>query len=228
MKQFIKKVGKGHAENKERERFSDFVSYVTLLRALRARASDRPACVGRARVRVRVRVCARASARGSTYGRRGQTDRDKEHFRTRAGRDQGPRICCCWQGEAQENPRERVTPECPRFLLSVPSLLSLAHSVPLALTRVPQSSPSLPGPLAPSLSPSRSRRATPHPMGYTISLFFSTSSVLPSCKWRAPSLVVSCPTVSCDERRVFLSIGTIEYVSKIIRDRLGERKCGIE
>lgn len=150
-------------------------------------------------------MCVRAFARAGV--RTGEGDRPteikstsgRERARARAGRDQGPRAVSVAAGkERRRRTRGRVTPECPRFLLSVPSLLSLARSVPLVLTRVPQSSPSLR--LAPhslSLSPSRSRRATPHPWGIRYLSFFSTSSVLPSYKWRAPSLVVSCPTVSC-------------------------------
>jgi hypothetical protein len=123
-------------------------------------------------------VSAFARARGSTYRRRGQTDRDKEHFRTRArahaGRDQGPRAVSVAAGkERRRRTRGRVTPECPRFLLSVASLLSLARSVPLALTRVPQSSPShrLAPSLAVSFTFSLSAGYSPS-LGYTLSLFF--------------------------------------------------------
>lgn len=173
-----------------RERFGDFVSYVTLLRALRARASDGPACVMRARVRTHVYARARAST--------GEGDRPTE-IKSTSGRARGEtkvRVSVAAGKERRRRTRGRVTPECPRFLLSVPSLLSLAHSVPLALTRVPQSSPSLPGPSLCLFHLLVLGGLLPIPGVHYLS-FLSTSSVLPSYKWRAPSLVVSCPTVSC-------------------------------
>lgn len=122
-------------------------------------------------------------------------NKDKEHFRAvaRARGESKVRVSVAAGKEKRRRTRGRVTPECPRFLLSVPSLLSLVLSVPLVLTRVPQSS-SLAGP---SISFSFLLLPDSPTPGYIISLFFSTSSVFPSYKWRAPSLVVSCPTVSC-------------------------------
>lgn len=209
MKQFIKKVGKEHARTRSEN--GSAILWLTLRYYVRyGRAGDRPACVF---------VCARA--RGSTYGRRGQTDRDKEHFRTRAGRDQGSRICCCWQGEAQENPRESHT-----WVPTLPLIRSLPFvSRSLGPAR-PHASPtelSLSAwPLTLSLSPSRSRRATPHPWG-TLSLFF--------LYFLCPPLVQMARTISrhvvphgiLRERRMFLSIGTIENFLKIVRDCRGKR-----
>lgn len=156
-------------------------------------------------------VCARARA----GVRMGEGDRPTE-IKSTSGRARGEtkvRVSVAAGKERRRRTRGRVTPECPRFLLSVPSLLSLARSVPLALTRVPQSSPSLPGPFALSLSPPRSRRATPHPWG-TLSLFF--------LYFLCPPLVQMARTISrhvvphgiLRERRVFLSIGTIENLSQ--------------
>jgi len=161
------------------------VSYVTLLRALRAHAGDRPACVVRARVRARTGV------------RTGEGDRPTE-IKSTSGETRGEtkvRVSVAAGKERRRRTRGRVTPECPRFLLSVPSLLSLARSVPLALTRVPQSSPSLPGPSLCLFHLLALGGRLPIPEVNCLS-FFSTSSVLPSYKWRAPSLVVSCPTIS--------------------------------
>jgi hypothetical protein len=164
----------------------------------------------------------RERARVRSYKRRGQTDRDKEHFRTRGERPRSAYLLPLAK-ERRRSTRGRVTPECPRFLLSIPSLLSLARLVPLALTRVPQSSPS---PLGRSLS--RSSRLFPPclalggllpiPGVHTISLFFSTSSVLPSYKWRAPSLV-SCraPRYPARATNIFLSIGTKKKFSNIVQ-----------
>lgn len=106
-------------------------------------------------------MCARVYAR--TGVRRGQTDRDKEHFRTRAGRDQGPRICCCWQGEAQENPRESHT-----WVPTLPLIRSLPF-VSRSLSR--------------SRSPSReSHRALPlstWPLAISFSFLLYISLILP-------------------------------------------------
>lgn len=158
------------------------MSYDTLLHALGARAGDRPACV------VRARVCARARARVRTV----EGDRPTE-IKSTSGRARGEtkvRVSVAAGKERRRRTRGRVTPECPRFLLSVPSLLSLARSVPLALTRVPQSSPSLPGPSLCLFHLLALGGLLPIPGVHYLS-FFSTSSVLPLYKWRAPSLIVS-------------------------------------
>jgi len=161
-------------------------------------------CAHTARARARARGCTgegdRPTKIKSTSARtcpRGEGRRERERERERGGvgeggkergrgrgrgreRERGPRICCCWQGEARRRTRGRVTPECPRFLLSVPSLLSPARSVPLALTRVPQSSLSLSlsfspagrAPFSPYLPPCRALSPdSPHPRD-TLSLFF--------------------------------------------------------
>lgn len=176
----LKRLVKGTREQGVRtvQRFCDLRYYVRYERG-------RQTCVRSAY------SCAYARAHGSTYGRRGQTDRDKEHFRTRAGRDQGPRICCCWQGEAQENPRESHT--------WVPTL-PLIRSLPFVSRSLGPARPhhrALPLCLAPhSVFHLALDGLLPIPGVHYLS-FFSTSSVLPSYKWRAPSLVMSCPTVSC-------------------------------
>lgn len=124
-------------------------------------------------------------------GRRGQTDRDKEHFRTRTGRDQGPRICCCWQGEAQENPRESHTwvPTLP-LIRSLPFVFLFRSFSPFCpdparprkrvCARVPHSCPSLRAlwPLSFYLLSARSPDFTHHPWGIHYLSFFSTSSLV--------------------------------------------------
>lgn len=72
---------------------------------------------------------------------RGQTDRDKEHFRRCTGRPRSAYLLLL--ARRGRRTRGRVTPECPRFLLSVPSpsfSSCLSRCLPLYL------------PLAPSLS----------------------------------------------------------------------------
>lgn len=64
---------------------------------------------------------------------RGQTDRDKEHFRRCTGRPRSAYLLLL--ARRGRRTRGRVTPECPRFLLSVPSP---------SLPRSPVVSPGLP------------------------------------------------------------------------------------
>lgn len=116
-------------------------------------------------MRARVRTYVRAV-------RRGQTDRDKEHFRTRARGETKVRVSVAAGKERRRRTRGRVTPECPRFLLSVPSLLSLARSLDPAR---PHASLTelflcLPGP---SLSPFPSCSIS---LSFALSLFLSLSA----------------------------------------------------
>lgn len=125
-------------------------------------AGDRPACV----VRTRVRMYARAGVR------MGEGDRPTE-IKSTSGRARGEtkvRVSVAAGKERRRRTHGRVTPECPRFLLSVPSLLSLARSVPLALT-TELSLPAWP-PHSVSFTFSLSTGYSPS-LGYTISLFFS-------------------------------------------------------
>lgn len=203
-------------ENKEREWFSDFVSYVIRYYM----------CVMRVRMRVRRgrRMCA------CVYAHTGEGDRPTE-IKSTSGRALGEtkvRVSVAAGKERRRRTRGRVTPECPRFLLSVPSLLSLARSLDLArphasLTELSLSTsgPSLsPFPscsVSPSLSLSLSlfRRTTPRLWG-TLSLFF--------LYFLCPPLVQMARTISGRvvpygillERRVFLSIGTRENLSKLL------------
>lgn len=168
------------------------------------RARDRAACVARTRVRAEPSA---ASAREREYVRTSEGDRPTE-IKSTSGRARGERPRSAYllplAKERRRSTRGRVTPECPRFLLSVPSLLSLARLVPLALTRVPQSSPS---PLGRALSVSffsplsplsRSRRTTPHPWGTHYLSFFLYFLCPPLVQMaRTISRLVSCPTVSC-------------------------------
>lgn len=57
---------------------------------------------------------------------RGQTDRDKEHFRRCTGRPRSAYLLLL--ARRGRRTRGRVTPECPRFLLSVPSPFSPSFS----------------------------------------------------------------------------------------------------
>lgn len=111
--------------------FTGELRYVTMLSVMRAcvraRAGDTAACV-MSSLRVVCVYTVHASTHIHTYVRTharyvraGEGDRPTEIKSTsgrslaraclgaRAGRDQGPRICCCWQGEAQEDPRESHT-----------------------------------------------------------------------------------------------------------------------
>lgn len=184
----LRRLAKGTREQGARtvQRFCD-LRYVTTC-ATCAPATDR--------VHTRVRVFARAGVRTGEGDRPTEIKSTSGRARARARGETKVRVSVAAGKERRRRTRGRVTPECPRFLLSVPSLLSLARPVSLVLTRVPQSSPSLAGPSLCLFHLLALGGLLPIPGVHYLS-FFSTSSVLPSYKWRAPSLVMSCPTVSC-------------------------------
>lgn len=146
-----------------------------------------------------------------THVRAYEGDRPTE-IKSTSGRARGEtkvRVSVAAGKERRRRTRGRVTPECPRFLLSVPSLLSLARFLDPARPHVSLTELLLflPGPSLspfPSCSISLSFSFSSLSFGRLLLVprvhylsFFSTSSVLPSYKWRSPSLAVSCPTVSC-------------------------------
>jgi len=183
-------------------------------------------------VRACVRACVRVCVRARAGIRTGEGDRPTE-IKSTSGRVRGEtkvRVSVAAGKERRRRTRGRVTPECPRFLLSVPSLLSLARSVPLALTRVPQSSPSLslPGPSLCLFHLLALGGLLPISLGYTISLF----SLLPlsSPRTNGAHHLSSCraPRYPARPTNVFLSIGTMENLSKIAHDCLGKESSLIE
>jgi len=182
----------------------------------------------RVRVRPRARMYVRVRAKGTDH-------KDKEHFRAdvpaRGGRRRERerqrgnevRVSVAAGKEKRRRTRGRVTPECPRFLLSVPSLLSPARSVPLALTRVPQSSPSSAGPLSPYLPPPRALSPDSPSPGYIISLF----SLLPlsSPRTNGAHHLSSClmPRRILRVQRMLFPIGTMESRSRKLRLAVASR-----
>lgn len=151
----------------------------------------------------------RARVRAGTHARAYEGDRPTE-IKSTSGRARGERprsaylLLLARRGAGEPAGESHLSAHASSYPFP-PFCLSLALSIPLALTRVSQSPSSLY--LAPSLSPFSSFALhlshslsfgglLPVPRVHYLS-FLSTSSVLPSYKWRSPSLAVSCPTVSC-------------------------------
>jgi len=161
-------------------------------------------------MRARVRAVSSECARACTHVRAYEGDRPTE-IKSTSGRARGERprsaylLLLARRGAGEPAGESHLSAHASSYPFP-PFCLSLALSIPLALTRVSQSSSSVY--LAPryllfflalylSHSPSLSFGGLlPVPRVHYLS-FFSTSSVLPSYKWRSPSLAVSCSTVSC-------------------------------
>lgn len=155
---------------------------------------------------------------------RGQTDRDKEHFRRCTGRPRSAYLLLL--ARRGRRTRGRVTPECPRFLLSVTlPVLSLVRQLSLPVSASPSL---LCTPYRGSVLSSSSFHGLLPVLGYAISslfflFFFVTSPLSFSPGDRANAalhlvLLASASCAPCEPRLYVYTYGEIGHREQQRRD----------